>query len=129
VNSKIYIGQPQPQPLPITLEQFQRALTDRYPDTSATRMDLPRGVHGVAFTLNLDGEQRTGTLYSNGYLILEDGDGAVWAPTIAWLLTLIPNHAVEMMAEVNSPTSAPIPADATPADNTAIYEALVAPIA
>jgi hypothetical protein len=129
VNSKIYIGQPLSRPFPITLDQFQQALTDRYPNTPVTQVALPRDAQGVNFTPVIDGDYRTGALYSNGYLILEDGDGATWAEFIAWFLTLIPGHAVEMMAEVNSPTSAPIPADATPADIAGIYDALVAPVA
>lgn len=127
MNSTICIGRPRPEPFPITPDQFHQVLTDRFPEAPVARMDLPRGVDGVTFAFDIDGEPRSGTFYSNGYLVLEDGDGAVWAPTLTWFLTLIPGHYVEMMVEVDSPSSVPIPADATPADVIGIYEGICGP--
>jgi hypothetical protein len=78
----------------------------------------------LSFDIDVDGTTRTGAYYV-GNLVLNDGDEADWAPTIAWFLSLLPSGIPAVTMRESNPDEFPLlPADPSAAQIQEILEDL-----
>jgi hypothetical protein len=111
VSEGIFVGAPQGQRWPLSIDDAETQLRARFPDAILQRRTS--GVTGepyLSFTVDLaDGMPRHGVYAEGRNLALSDGTPADWADTIAWFIRLLP-AGTPMLAMVEAnPTPVPIP--------------------
>lgn len=122
----IFVAAPEPGTWPLTLDQFEARLQERWPEAETFAHHAPISDQDyLDFQVDLDGMTRTASYYDRSTLILGDGDPEFWADTIVWFLGLLPTHAQSVaMVEVNPEHTAPIPPGATAEDIRNLLDAL-----
>ena len=120
-----FIAAPQGVAWPLDIDTVDRHLQERFPRMRGqiAYSNIKRE-HYLSFDIDVDGTTRTGAYYV-GNLILNDGDEADWAPTIARFLSLLPaGTPVVTMRETNPDEIVPLPTDANASQIQHILEAL-----
>jgi hypothetical protein len=112
---------------PLDLDQFEAALNVQYGDIPVVR--TPSAIADdtyLMFAITIDGEPRNATYSSRGVLSLADASPLDWAPTIVWLLSLLPTGVpvVTMTDQHEEPVV--LPGDRTPESLNAFLEQLAA---
>jgi hypothetical protein len=122
----IYVLEQDETPFPIEHDAFDAALRGRFPQVEAGRYEDVDGTVGTTFLLEMDGEMRRGLYLPSGALVLQDGDGKLWADTIAWFLELLPeDNRAALMTEFDTDRPLPISSRATAAEVEDVYSRLV----
>ena len=123
-----FIAAPQGATWPLDIDTVDQRLQERFPGLRAEIVysNIKRE-HYLSFDVDVDGTTRTGAYYV-GNLILNDGDEADWAPTIAWFLSLLPPETPAVtMRETNPDQIVPLPADFSPAQVQKLLKELALP--
>jgi hypothetical protein len=121
VSGNLYIGAPQGQPWPLTLDQVEPQLRRRFPDAYITRETMAvTGEPYLSFDVQLaDGVTRHGIYVDRDNLAVSDGTPADWADTIAWFLTLLPDGTSSVVMAEDNPVPVPLPKNATTLSSSA----------
>ena len=123
----IYLRDAAEVPFPLTCEQFQAALQDRYPQARSTINAVVPDKRFTFASLDLADDSRSLSYFEQAGLVLEDGDGRVWAPVVEWFLSVLPaDLAVLMMTEIDLGRDLRLPPRADAAQIAQIYDILVA---
>jgi hypothetical protein len=111
----IFIAAPKRGTWPLTLDQFDMRLRERWPQAETFAHHAPISNEDyLDFQIDLDGVTRTASYYDRSNLILGDGDPEFWADTIVWSLGLLPADAQAVaMVEANPEYTAPVPQGAS----------------
>lgn len=122
----IFVAAPEPGTWPLTLDQFEARLQERWPQTETFAHHAPISDQDyLDFQVDLDGMTRTASYYDRSTLILSDGDPEFWADTIVWFLGLLPTRAQAIaMVEVNPEHTALIPPGANAEEIRNLLDAL-----
>lgn len=120
-----FIAAPQGVTWPLDIDTVDQHLQERFPGMRGQIVysNIKREQY-LSFDLDVDGTTRTGAYYV-GNLILNDGEAADWAPTIARFLSLLPTGTpVVTMRESNPDEIVPLSVDASAAQIQEILEGL-----
>lgn len=112
---------------PLDLDQFETALHRQYGDIPTNR--TPSAVADdtyLMFAVTIDGETRNATYSSRGVLSLADASPLQWAPTILWLLSLLPPGIPVVALTDHHEEPVALPTDYTAASLNAFLEQLTA---
>jgi hypothetical protein len=123
----LFLGPPQGQLWPLSLDDLEPLLRERFPDAYIARHHSPvTGKNLLRFTIRLaDGVKCHGMYEDRENLALSDGDATVWADTIAWFLTLLPAETPIVAMRGEGPTILELPAQIrTPDGITAFFASL-----
>jgi hypothetical protein len=120
-----FIAAPQGSTWPLDIDTVDQRLQERFPGMRGEIVySNSRRQHYLSFDIDVDGTTRTGAYYV-GNLILNDGDEADWAPTIAWFLSLLPPGTAAVTMRETNPDQIPLlPTDPSPAQIQQILEDL-----
>ena len=124
-----FVNSPQGTAWPLGIDAVDQHLQERFPGMQGWIRHAPvLGKDYLDFDVVLAGTRRSGAYYQGGPLILNDGDAADWAPTIAWFLGLLPAGTPAVtMRETNPDQIVLLPADPSAAQIQQILEEMVAP--
>lgn len=119
-----FVNAPEGARWPLDIDTLDQHLQQRFPGMNGWIRHAPvLHQNYLDFDVVLDGSRRTGSYHAGGPLILNDGDAEDWAPTIAWLLSILPaGTPAVVMRESNPEEIAPLPADPNPAQIQQILE-------
>lgn len=99
---------------PLTIEEFEVRIRERYPEVLTSAKYEPVGDHDyLAFEVDLDGERRHGSYFDRSHLILSDAPPAFWTDTIVWFLALLPAGTPAVAMVETNPDTVPVPPGAT----------------
>lgn len=120
-----FLTVPQDSTWPLDIDTVDQRLQERFPGMRGELVySAIRRQHYLSFDIDIDGTTRTGCYYV-GNLILNDGEEADWASTVAWFLSLLPLGApVMVMRETNPEEISLLPPDPSPAQIQQILEDL-----
>jgi hypothetical protein len=109
---------------PLEITAVGQRLRERFPEMRSRISHAPAlGRDYLGFEIALAGTWRIGAYHGGGPLILNDGDAADWAPTIARFLGLLPARGpAVVMRESNPEHIAPLPPDPSPAQIQQVLE-------
>jgi hypothetical protein len=129
VNDAIYIAAPPGTTWPLDLDALDQRLQERFPDLRAFLKHAPvRDQHYLDFQTTLEGLPRHGSYFDRTHLILRDGPPQLWADTIAWFLSLLPEDAEAVaMLETNPEHLAALPRTASAEQISVLLEELGQP--
>jgi hypothetical protein len=118
VSGNLYVGAPQGQQWPLTLDVAEAHLRQRFPDAPISRETMAvTGEPYLSFDVQLaDGVTRHGIYVDRDNLALSDGTPADWADTIAWFLGLLPAGTPTVVMVEEEPVPVPLPAATTTPD-------------
>jgi hypothetical protein len=125
----LFLGAPQGQRWPLSLDDVEPRLRERFPDAYIQRRgSAVTGKSRLSFTVRLgDDVPRHGIYVDHDNLALSDGNADVWAETIAWFLSLLPPGTRTVAMRGEGPTVAELPAQIRTADSiTAFFASLPA---
>jgi len=124
-----FVNAPQGTAWPLGIDTVDQRLQERFPGMQAWIRHAPvLNKDYLDFDVVLAGTRRSGAYYQGGPLILNDGDEADWAPTIAWFLSLLPPGTPAVsMRETNPDQIVPLPADPSTAQIQQLLEELALP--
>ena len=107
-----FIAAPQGATWPLDIDTVDQRLQERFPGMRGEIVySNSRRQHYLSFDIDIDGTPRTGAYYV-GNLILNDGDEADWASTIAWFISLLPPGTPAVTMRESNPEQIPLlPAD------------------
>lgn len=119
-----FVNAPEGTRWPLDIDTLDQRLQERFPGMNGWIRHAPALAQDyLDFDVVLGGSRRTGSYYGGGPLILNDGDAEDWAPTIAWLLSLLPaGTPAVVMRESNPEAITSVPADPSPAQIQQILE-------
>jgi hypothetical protein len=119
----LFLGAPQGQSWPLSLDDVEPRLRERFPDAYIQRRESAvTGKSRLSFTVRLaDGTPRHGIYVDRDNLALSDGDATVWADTIAWFLSLLPSDTRTVVMRGEGPTTAELPAQIRTPDGIAAF--------
>jgi hypothetical protein len=91
MRTTIYLGAAPGHHWPIDLDTAEVQLRRRWPEIVVRRLDSHvTGKQRLSCDVIVDDQPMPLIYEADGPLVLEDGDPAVWADTIAWWLSLLP---------------------------------------
>jgi hypothetical protein len=107
----LFLGAPQGERWPLSLDQVEPLLRARFPDASVERRSSRvTGKNRLSFAVpSGDGTQRHGIYVDHDNLALSDGSPADWADTIAWFLALLPPGTTTVAMRGEGPDVIPLP--------------------
>lgn len=123
----LYLGAPEGQAWPLSIEQVEPRLRERFPDSAILRKtSLVTRKTRLSFTIPFpDGNRRHGIYIDHDNLALSDGEVADWADTIAWFLGLLPPGTPCVAMRGEGPVFTPLPAQIRTSDDViAFFDAL-----
>jgi hypothetical protein len=111
LSGSLFIAAPQGARWPLTLDEVEAHLRQRFPDAVITRETMATsGEPYLDFHVRLaDGTPRQGVYVERGNLVLSDGLPADWAETIAWFLGLLPPGTPTVVMVEDNPVPVPLP--------------------
>ncbi|MEU1475816.1 hypothetical protein ACFYZ8_01320 [Streptomyces sp. NPDC001668] len=120
MQDAIFIAAPPGTSWPLTVEEFETRILDRYAEAMCTLEQPGRGQDCLAFEVDLDDERRHGLHFDRSYLVLKDAPPVFWADTVVWFLGLLPPGAPAVAMVETNPDTPPIPPGATAEDVRAL---------
>jgi hypothetical protein len=126
VTGSLFLAAPPGTTWPLSLDQVEAQLHGRFPEITTTRETFgTTGEPYISFRVPVDGDTRHGLYAARGNLVLNDGDPAVWADTIAWFIDLLPPGTPMAAMVENEPVPTLVPAGTTSTDDVRrLYESL-----
>jgi hypothetical protein len=121
----IFIAAPPGADWPLTIEDFEVRILERYPDALCTAKHEAIGDEDyLAFEVDIEGERRHGSYFDRAQFILRDAPPAFWADTIVWFLSLLPAGTPAVAMIETNPDIVPVPPGASADEIRNLLEAL-----
>ncbi|MFF9479753.1 hypothetical protein [Streptomyces sp. NPDC014733] len=122
----IFIAAPEGHQWALRIEEFESALQQRFPDVrTATRHSPVTGNRALDFDVEINGEDVWGSYVDRTNLVLAEGEPSLWAESVTWFLSLLPDDASAVaMVEANPDEVAPVRRDANADSITLLLESL-----
>ncbi|GII26451.1 hypothetical protein [Planosporangium mesophilum] len=118
MSGSLFIAAPPGVQWPLSLDDVEAFLRQRFPDAMITRETLATsGEPYLDFDVRFpDGMTRHGVYVERGSLMLSDGTPADWADTIAAFLALLPPGTPTAVMVEDEPVPVPLPEGTTTPD-------------